>query len=111
MRHFTPHRLRPLKGSGAELGPRTAMNAGLPRAAEANFFISTRTFPARARTAAPSSIFERAGRAHPILAARQGRAAAAGAWSDFNDNAHVDRRAPPGGNSGGGRQREPDRGI
>src|SRR5687767_14359781 len=110
MRHFTPHRLRPLIGSGAEMGSRTAMNAGLPRAAEAMIFVSTRTYPALARMAAPSSIFERAGRAHPILAARQGRAAA-GAWSEFNDNAHVDRRAPPGGNSGGGRQREPDRGI
>src|SRR5688500_15233482 len=29
----------------------------------------------------------------------------------FNDNAHADRRAPPGRNPGGGRQGKPDRGI
>src|SRR5687768_15595670 len=111
MRHFSPHRLRPLTGLGVAAGTsRPAMRAGLPRAAEAQIFISTRTYPARARTAAPSSIFERAGRARPRIVAKHLRAAAC-AWSDINDNAHVDRRAPPGGNSGGGGQREPDRGI
>jgi hypothetical protein len=30
-----------------------------------------------------------------------------GAWSNYNDNAHVDRRAPPGRNPGGGAQRQP----
>ena len=56
MRHFTPHRLRPLKGSGVAMGSacpmRPANRAGLPLAAEANIFISTRTYPARARMAA-----------------------------------------------------------
>ena len=33
------------------------------------------------------------------------------AWRNFNVHAHADRRAPPGGDSGGGAQGQPDRGI
>src|SRR5687768_7411700 len=101
MRHFSPLNERPRQGFGvpAETS-RPAMIAGLPHAAEA-LFSTTRTFETRAPTAAPSSIFERARRTSVRTAAS--------AWSDFNDNAHVDRRAPPGRNPGGRGQRESDR--
>src|SRR5687768_8073019 len=104
MRHFSPQTLPARTGPGIAAGAyRPGFSAGLPHAAEAIFFFSTRTLKARAEQAAPSSIFERA----PAAAARTARRA----WSDFNDNAHVDRRAPPGRNPGGGRQGKPDRGI
>src|SRR5687768_14741193 len=104
MRHISPQTMPLRRGTGiAAWGLRPDVRTGLPRAAEAIFFFSTRTLKARADQAAPSSIFERAQAAAARTAQR--------AWSDFNDNAHVDRRAPPGGNSGGGRQGKPDRGI
>src|SRR6185436_10113680 len=113
MRHFSPHRLRPLKGMGVAAGTsRPAMRAGLPDAAEA--FRLTRTNMARARPAAPSSIFERARRSLQGISTehRFGGApeAAERAWSDIDDHAHVDRRAPPGRDQGGGGQGQPDRG-
>src|ERR1044071_5050382 len=114
MRHFSPHRLRPLKGMGVAAGTsRPAMKAGLPDAAEA--FRLTRTLTARARAAAPSSIFERARRSLHGFSAEHGfddtLKAAERAWSDIDDHAHVDRRAPPGRDQGGGGQGQPDRGI
>src|SRR4051812_39526455 len=98
MRHFSPDRLRPLKGMGVAAGSvspkRPARSAGLPCAAEAQYFLLTRTYPARARRVAPSSIFERARRSHPGIASSHGLAdilqAAGRAWSELNDNAHVD---------------------
>src|SRR3954471_17717528 len=104
MRHFSPHTLPSRAGSGIAAGAlRPGISAGLPRAAEATFFFSTRTLRARAKGHAPSSIFERALAAAARPAQR--------AWSDANDDAHVDRRAPPGGNSGGRGQGKPDRGM
>src|SRR5687767_8199800 len=116
MRYSSPLKTRPRKGSGVAAGTlRTAPGAALPQAAEAHI-ISTRTFEARAQSAAPSSIFERAGRA--ALSATPSlypdgllHETTARAWSDIDDDAHVDRRAPPGRNPGGRGQREPDRGI
>src|SRR5919112_44169 len=103
MRHFSPHTLPSSTGSGPAAGAlRPDIRTGLPRAAEATFFFSTRTLKARAHGYAPSSIFERA----RGTAARTERRA----WSELNDNAHVDRRAPPGRDPGGRRQGKPDRG-
>src|SRR5215212_8790534 len=104
MRHFSPQTLPARTGPGVAAGAlRPGISAGLPRAAEATFFFSTRTLRASASGRAPSSIFERA----PGAAARTAQRA----WSDVNDDAHVDRRAPPGGNSGGRGQGKPDRGV
>src|SRR3712207_5327598 len=94
--------------------------AGLPHAADANKSLLTRTFEARALSAAPLSIFERAGRAAPSVYPQSSRLSpwleehhrtAARAWSELNDNAHADRRAPPGRDQGGRGQGKPDRGI
>src|SRR3954471_21910070 len=104
MRHFFPQTLPSRTERGIAAGAlRPGISAGLPHAAEATFFFSTRTLKARAFRRAPSSIFERA----PAAAARPARRA----WSDVNDDAHVDRRAPPGRNPGGRVQGKPDRGI
>src|SRR5436853_3573522 len=104
MRHFSPQTLPLRRGTGIAAGVfGPDIRSGLPRAAEATSFFSTRTLKARPKGYAPSSIFERA----RGTAARTARRA----WSDINDHAHVDRRAPPGGNPGGGRQGKPDRGI
>src|SRR5688572_29279985 len=102
MWHF-PVRLT--HGSVADSVPpgRPALVTGLPRAAEATEYLSTRTYDARPEQAARSSIFERACRA--------ALNAAAGAWSDIDDHAHVDRRAPPGRDQGGRDQGQPDRRI
>src|SRR3954447_21534305 len=102
MRYFFPETLRPPMRGAASGSLRPALVAGLPRAAEAHNFNATRTEGARAAPAAPSSLFERA---------RRRLWAAERAWSELNDHAHVDRRAPPGRDKGGRRQREPDRGI
>src|SRR4051812_46899511 len=107
MRYVFPDRLRlpNVRGdAGRALGP--ALSAGLPNAADATIFFSTRTFKARARPAAPSSLFERARRR-----SLPSKGAAPRVWSDFDDNAHAGRRAPPGRNPGGGGQGKPDRGI
>src|SRR4029453_13028692 len=101
MRHDFPPFQSPRMGSGAAvgiIGP--AFWTGLPQAAEAQLFTLTRTIMRRAG-ASLLSLYERA--PWPEAAAR--------AWSFLNDNAHVDRRAPPGRDKGGGRQGEPDRGI
>src|SRR4029453_9904037 len=76
---------------------------GLPFAADATNSLSTRTQDARAEFAARESIFERVCRA--------ALGVAAGAWSDIDDNAHVDRRAPPGRNPSGRDQGKSNRGI
>src|SRR3954464_12090924 len=102
-----PGLLRPLMTDGAAFEAlRPALLTGPLAAAEAQSSFSTRTLEARAASAAPSSIFERARRWLPgsIEAAPR-------VWSDFDDNAHVDRRAPPGRNPGGRGQGKSDRGI
>src|SRR3954452_23012794 len=107
MRYVLPDRFRLPNVRGVSAGAlRPALYAGLPNAADATNFFSTRTLGARAGSAAPSSIFERARRWLPELFE-----AAPRAWSDLNDNAHVGRRAPPGRNPGGRGQGKPDRGI
>src|SRR3954453_7695591 len=103
MRYFFPETLRPPMRGAASGALRPALVAGLPAAAEADPFITTRTVEARARSAAPSSLFERARRRLSTAAER--------VWRELNDHAHVDRRAPPGRDPGGRRQREPDLGI
>src|SRR3954467_14672648 len=104
MSFFTPVSLRLPPGTGAASGAlRPALLAGRLVAAEANIFFSTRTSKARAAQAAPSCLFERAHR-RPHRTARR-------AWRLFNDNAHADRRAPPGRNPGGRGQGKPDRGT
>src|SRR5690606_25804374 len=101
MRHFSPELTRPLMCPGVRVGMvRPAISLGQPRAAEARIFTATRTFEARAVSAALLSIFERA-LADAVKAALR-------VWSDINDHAHVDRRAPPGRNPGGRRQGKPD---
>src|SRR5919107_673016 len=99
MRHFSPLIERPLMGSGVLAGTSRLAMAGLARPAD-TIFLLTRTFGARAEPAAPPSIFERACRSMIKTAMR--------AWSELNDNAHVDRRAPPGRNPGGRGQGKPD---
>src|SRR3954451_23297225 len=103
MRYFFPETLRPPMRGAASGRLRPAILAGLPLAAEAHVFNATRTEGARAASAEPSSLFERARRRLSTAAER--------VWSELNDHAHVDRRAPPGRDPGGRRQREPDRGI
>src|SRR3954454_25190149 len=104
MRYVSPGPLPAATARGAASGaPRPAFQAGLPIAADTKLSIATRTYRALAVAAAPLSLFERARRG-PAKAARR-------AWSELNDNAHVDRRAPPGRDPGGGGQRQPDRGI
>src|SRR4051794_28117047 len=104
MSFFTPVPLRLPSGIGAASGAvRPALIAGRLLAAEANQSVSTRTRKARAARAAPSSLFERAHR-RPTETARR-------AWRLTDDNAHADRRAPPGRNPGGGGQGKPDRGA
>src|SRR5881275_1160667 len=93
-----PGLLRPPMIRGAAYGTlRPALSTGPLIAAEALSLFATRTLGARAGSAAPSSIFERARRWLPGSVE-----AAPRVWSDFDDNAHVDRRAPPGRNPGGG---------
>src|SRR4051812_20849714 len=102
MRHFSSPSQRPQLGSGVAagiFGP--APWTGLPQAAEAQHFTPTRTNLRRA-DARLASIFEHV---------PWPRAAAARVWSFLNDNAHVDRRAPPRRNEGGSRQGKPDRGV
>src|SRR3954463_7838576 len=104
MRYVSPGPLPASTAWGAASGAlRPAYQAGLPTAADTKLSIATRPYGALAVSATPSSLFERARRG-PAKAARR-------AWSDMNDNAHVDRRAPPGRDPGGGGQRQPDRGI
>src|SRR5919202_136876 len=101
---FSPVSLRLPIGTGAACGALPpGLIAGQLVAAEANIFISTRTRKARAEQAAPSSLFERA-RRRPLKAAWR-------AWRHINDNAHADRRAPPGRDQGGRGQGKPDRGA
>src|ERR1041385_9003608 len=76
---------------------------GLAPTADANIHPSTRTSSARPEFAAPPSIFERPRRPFHGGAVR--------AWSRLNDDAHADRRAPPGRDQGGRDQGKPDRGI
>jgi hypothetical protein len=93
MRYFSPEFLRPRSGTGVSSGTlRPANMTGLPFGAEAQFFILTRTHMARAFLAAPQSLFERAGRVVIAMALC--------AWRQLNDNAYVNRRAPPGRNPG-----------
>ncbi|MDP9414080.1 MAG: hypothetical protein M3Q08_08300, partial [Pseudomonadota bacterium] len=61
MRQFPPHFERALSGFGVPAGALRTARAGLLHAAEANLLL-TRTFEAPALSAAPLSIFERAGR-------------------------------------------------
>src|ERR1043165_799837 len=97
-----PSRLMRRSFDGAP-GGTLALVTGLPSAADANFHLSTRTFEARREFAARPSIFERL---HlPAFAA------AVRAWSELNDDAHADRRAPPGGDPGGRDQGKSNRGI
>src|SRR5690606_25500575 len=102
MRQFLPGPDRFLTGSGMP-GERPARAVGAPMSAPKTVMFSTRTYPARAPIAAPTSLFDRA--------RHGGSPARARAWRHFNDNAHADRRAPPGRNAGGGGQGQPDRGI
>src|SRR6476620_10533497 len=76
---------------------------GLARTADANIHLSTRTSSARPEFAARPSIFERL---HREASERNVRA-----WSRLNDNAHADRRAPPGRDPGGRDQGKSDRRI
>src|SRR4051812_4377434 len=102
-----PGLLRPAMTRGVAFGTlRPALSTGHLPAAEAITSFATRTLGARAGSAAPSSIFERA-RRWPTFSIE----AAPRVWSDLDDDAHVDRRAPPGRNPGGGGQGKPDRGI
>src|SRR3712207_1663505 len=104
MSFFSLDWLRPLRVTGvASRAAGPAMTTPQARAADTNSLFSTRTLKARAGSAPLSSIFERA--------CRDALKAAARAWSDINDNAHADRRAPPRGNPGGRRQGKPDRRI
>jgi hypothetical protein len=103
MWYFPPRLTRRLFGDGVLGGMRPALVTGLPRAADANIHLSTRTLDARPYFAARPSIFERA-----QLSALKAKVRA---WSDLNDHAHVDRRAPPGGNPGGRDQGKSNRGI
>src|SRR5207237_7884731 len=100
MWHFSSRLTRRPLGDGGLGGLRPVPVTGLPRAADALIF-STRTSDARPDFAAPPSIFERAHSLGKRLRA----------WRLFNDHAHADRRAPPGGDSGGSAQGKPDRGI
>src|SRR5688500_1115010 len=95
-------RLTPGPLAGSVSPGRLALVTSLPCAAEA-ISISTRTYDARPEFAARPSIFERACRAALKAAAR--------AWSDIDDHAHVDRRAPPGRDPRGRAQGKPDRRI
>src|SRR5436190_21474744 len=101
MWHFSSRLTRRLFGDGGLGGLRPVPVTGLPHAADA-LMISTRTSDARPEFAAPPSIFERA---HSPLGMRLR------ARRLFNDHAHADRRAPPGGDPGGRAQGKPDRGI
>jgi hypothetical protein len=91
-----------LFGDGVPGGLRPEL-IGHPQAADANIHLSTRTQGARAEFAARPSIFERV---HLLFFERGVRA-----WSDINDNAHADRRAPPGRDKGGRDQGKSNRGI
>src|SRR3569833_4055795 len=92
--------LRPRLPGGAASGVlQPALSTGYPPAAEAQFMIATRSLEARAAPAAPSAFFERASRF--LLGPAE---AAPRVWSDFDDNAHANRRAPPGRDPGGGGQ-------
>src|ERR1043165_5859194 len=102
MWHFSSRLTRRLSGDGGLGGRRLVPVTSLPLAADAQYHLLTRTSDARAQSAARPSIFERA---HSVLGTK------VRAWSDFNDNAHADRRAPPGRDKGGGAQGKPDRGI
>src|SRR3546814_15772614 len=101
MKHFSPQIERPQTGFGVAGTLRPAFTSGGLRAADAIFCL-TRTSEARAPSAAPSSLFERACRLFN---------AAACAWSDINANSHVERPAPPGRNPGGGGQRKSNPGV
>src|SRR5688572_10825521 len=96
-------RLTPGPLAGSVSPGRLAQVTSPPRAAEATNYRSTRTFDARPEFAARTSIFERA--------CRTALKAAARAWSDIDDHAHVDRRAPPGRDPSGRDQGKPDRRI
>src|SRR6218665_3047355 len=102
MWHFSSRLTRRLFGDGGLGGRRLVPVTSLPCAADAHYHLSTRTSDARAQSAARPSIFERV---HLSIGT------AVRAWSDFNDNAHADRRAPPGRDPGGRAQGKPDRGI
>src|ERR1700754_993860 len=102
MWHFSSRLTRRLSGDCGLGGRRLVPVTGLPRTADAQIYLSTRTSDARAQSAARPAIFERV---HLSLGT------AVRAWSEFNDNAHADRRAPPGRDKGGGAQGKPDRGI
>src|SRR3954468_12979460 len=102
-----PGLLRPPMTRGAAFGTlRPALSTGPLDAAEAPSSFATRTLGARAAPAAPSSLFERA-----RLWLTGSIETAPRVWSDFDDDAHVDRRAPPGRNPGGGGQGQEDRGF
>src|SRR5687767_9963037 len=101
MWHFSPGLTRRRSGDGL-LSGRLGPVSGPLQAANANIFL-TRTSDARRRFAARPSIFERA---FVLLCG-----ASVGAWREVDDNAHVGRRAPPGGNPGGRDQGKSNRGI
>src|SRR3954471_20757310 len=102
MWYRSPRLFGRLRISGAPGGVLTPV-FGLAQPADANIHPSTRTSSARPEFAARPSIFERPRRPFHGGAVR--------AWSRLNDNAHADRRAPPGRDQGGRGQGKPDRGI
>src|SRR3954464_14092467 len=114
MSYSSPIAPSPFTGTGVSAGISQPAHFAGKLAADTNFFIATRTFETRAVPAAPLSIFEHAGRnlfegARPEdFSGRAFTEEAAGVWSDLNDHAHVDRRAPPGRDPGGRRQGNTD---
>src|SRR3954453_10824109 len=102
---YSPSRLmRRSSNDGVAGGTlRPALVTGWPRTADAQSDLSTRTLDALAEFAALPSIFERLHRPASEPRVR--------AWSELNDDAHADRRAPPGRDKGGRDQGKSNRGI
>src|SRR5204863_5126819 len=116
MWYRSPRLIRRLVSDGMPGGMLTpAFATGLAQTADANIF-STRTLDARPETPARPSIFERLHHSacQDSPSRRRfdgGPRVAVRAWSNFNDHAHADRRAPPGRDPGGRDQGKSDRGI
>src|SRR5690349_16887178 len=102
MWYFSSRFTQRLSGDCGLGGRRLVPVTSLPHAADAKFHLSTRTSDARAQSAARPSIFERVYLSFGTKVR---------AWSELNDHAHADRRAPPGRDPGGRDQGKPDRGI
>src|SRR5690348_12317024 len=95
----------------ARMTPQTAL---LPLFGEAAFPAHCRGMASRADTLSSHLAIacgKYAGSKAPIIARRSERSLERRARRNFNVHAHAYRCAPPGGNPGSRRQREPDRGV